>query len=377
MATNITSKTGRAALLPRREPYWARVRTGLFVGYRRMKDGEGTWIARLQEHNKKQYRSLGSISADKAFDKASAAAIEWSDSLQVGISNKVVSVEDVCRTYVEHLKLKNSTASSSDADGRFKRLVYGKKIAKIELSKLTTTVVRKWLNDQVILDEDEETLRKSKDSANRNLSSLKAALNLALSDRLVAHDAGWKTVTSFPEVGRRRTEYLDEKQRKSLIDACPEDLKQLVKAMLLTAARPGDLAELVVSDFSKEQGTLELGHKTKRRTVTISTAAWKFFSSQAKGKLPNAALLQRSDGQSWKKDAWKKVFKETVIEAKLPLKTVIYTLRHVAISELISGGMDSFIVAKLARTSVAMIEKHYGYLRHQSTRPKLDKIKLI
>jgi len=377
MPINIASKSGRSALLPRREPYWARVRAGLYVGYRKMKDGEGTWIARLQEHNKKQYRSLGTISGDKAFDKASAAAIEWNDSLQQGISNKVVFVEDVCRAYVEHLKMHNSISSSNDADGRFKRLVYGKRIAKVELAKLTTAIVRRWLNDQVITDQDEETLRKSKDSANRNLSSLKAALNLALSDRLVAHDAGWKTVTGFEDVGKRRSVYLDAKQRKDLINACPVDLRRLVQAMLLTAARPGELAALMVSDFNKDQGTLDLSGKTGRRTATISTAACKFFSNQAKEKSPTAPLLARSDGKHWNKDAWKDIFKEAVVKAKLPANTVMYTLRHVAISELISGGMDSFIVAKLAGTSVAMIEKHYGHLRHQSTRPKLDKIKII
>jgi hypothetical protein len=55
----------------------------------------------------------------------------------------------------------------------------------------------------------------------------------------------------------------------------------------------------------------------------------------------------------------------------------MYTLRHVAISELIMGGMDSFIVARLAGTSVAMIEKHYGHLRHKDTRLKLDAVRMM
>ena len=31
---------------------------------------------------------------------------------------------------------------------------------------------------------------------------------------------------------------------------------------------------------------------------------------------------------------------------------------------MIAGGVDSFLVAKLAATSTAMIDKHYGHLRH-------------
>lgn len=378
MADNIKSKSGRSRLSVRREPHWARIRTGLYVGYRKLKEGEGTWIARRQENGEKEYRSFGAISSEGAFDDAVKAAIEWNDSLEQGATNKIVTVEDACRAYVDHLRMHKSPASAADAEGRFKRLIYGTKIGHIQLPKLKTTDVKKWLNAQVDPDaDDEDDIRKAKDSANRNLNSFKAALNLALTDRLVATDAAWKTVTGFSGVGKRRTEFLDMAQRGTLIDACPDDLKLLVKAMLLTPARPGELAALKVSDFNKAQGSLDLDGKTGRRTATVSSAARQFFTEQSKGKLPSAPLLSREYGDHWNKDAWKKMYKAAVREAKLPPNTVMYTLRHVAISELIMGGMDSFIVARLAGTSVVMIEKHYGHLRHQDTREKLDAVRMI
>ena len=55
----------------------------------------------------------------------------------------------------------------------------------------------------------------------------------------------------------------------------------------------------------------------------------------------------------------------------------MYTLRHVAISEMIAAGMDSFLVAKLAGTSTAMIDKHYGHLRHDQTRARLDAVAMV
>lgn len=378
MAFNVKSKSGRSALRAKREPYWSRVRTGLYVGFRKLKIGEGTWIARHQENGKKQYRALGTFSEDGAFDDAVDAAKAWNDSLEQGATNKVVTVEDVCHAYVDHLKMQKTAASAADAEGRFKRLAYGTKTGHIQLSKLKTTDVKKWLNGQVDIDDDDDgDIRKAKDSANRNLNSFKAALNLALADRLVATDAAWKTVTGFSGVGKRRTGFLDMKQRNALIDACPDDLALLVKGMLLTAARPGELATLIVGDFNKSQGTLDLDGKTGRRTATVSTAARQFFTEQSKGKLPAAPLLAREYGDHWNKDAWKKMFKVAVKEAKLPADTVMYTLRHVAISELIMGGMDSFIVARLAGTSVAMIEKHYGHLRHKETRQKLDAVRMM
>ncbi|MGF6241211.1 hypothetical protein P3T42_002962 [Paraburkholderia sp. GAS38] len=86
-------------------------------------------------------------------------------------------------------------------------------------------------------------MRRAKDSANRNLASLKAALNLALHDRLVATDAGWKTVSKFKDVGRGRRSFLPSEQRLAFVAACTEDIRQLVKAMLFAAARPGELAK--------------------------------------------------------------------------------------------------------------------------------------
>src|SRR5690606_918598 len=105
-----------------------------------------------------------------------------------------VTVGEACKAYVEHQTRHKSKAAGGDAQGRFSRLVYDRPFAKIALDKLRTTHLRAWLNDQLDEDGDEDDLRRSKDSANRNLTALKAALNLALRDRLVATDAGWKTV---------------------------------------------------------------------------------------------------------------------------------------------------------------------------------------
>lgn len=389
MASNIKSRTGRDALQPKREPYWSRVRTGLYVGYRKHKVGEGTWVARLQEEksNKKKYHRLGTYTdestREKAFDHACKDAIKWADAVETGITTKSVTVSDACKDYVAHLKTQNSKASANDAEGRFKRLIYDKAIGKVTLLKLKTSDLKSWLNAQVADedDDDEEDVRKSKDSANRNLASLKAALNRALKDRQIHSDAGWKTVDGFKGVSRRRTDYLDLSQRHMLIQASPKDLAALITAMLLTGARPGELAKLTTADFDKDQGTLEFNRrdygKTGHRIATLSTSAENFFIEQAKGKLPTAPLLARDNGGHWNKDAWKKLFKEVLKKAKLPTTIVMYTLRHVAISELIMGGMDSFVVAKLSGTSVAMIEKHYGHLRHTETRKKLDMVAII
>lgn len=379
MPSSINSKSARDKLAARREPYWSRIQAGLYIGYRKPEQGDGSWIARRRsEEGKQQYHALGTFAG---YDEAVKAAAQWANAIDAGVSTKGMTVKQACEHYVKHLSLHKGKASERDAEGRFKRLVYDGKVGKIDLSKLRTSDVTSWLAKQIDLDaddaEDEDDLRRAKDSANRNLGSLKAALNLAMKDRMVATDAGWKTVSKFKDVGRRREAFLPAHQRKALIDACPADLRRLVTAMLLTGARPGELANANAQHFDREQGTLALEGKTGYRVVTLSSAAVAFFTDCIKDKIGNAPLLATEFGQRWNKDLWKKPFKTAAAAAKLPATAVMYSLRHTAISEMIAGGMDSFIVARLAGTSTAMIDEHYGHLRHDKTRARLDAVSML
>lgn len=376
MATNLKSKSARQALKPRREPYWHCLSVGLYVGFRRTVEGDGTWIARQLQAGSKKYL-LRSLGTRPDFEDAVKETQAWAGAVDSGGSHKSVTVEVACKAYVTHQKAHVSKANGADAEGRFERLVYGKPLGVVSLDKLRTTQVKTWLNAQLDSDGDEEELRKSKDSANRNLAPLKAALNLALRDRLVATDAGWKTVSRFPNAGRRREQYLSVEDRAALIEHCDADLATLVTALMLTAVRPGEIATANVGDFNRTQGTLALTGKTGTRTVTLSTTAREFLAAEAKGKLPDAPLLSDGFGNSWNKDSWKKRFKLAAKAAALPANVVLYTLRHVAISEMIAGGVDTFLVAKLAGTSTAMIDKHYGHLRHEQTRARLDAVAMM
>ena len=378
MSNSIDSKSKRDRLAPRREPYWNPLQKGAAVGFRKLESGDGTWIARWRDDEGKQkYRALGNF---EEFDDAAKVARAWVESCEGGASHKATTVNEACDAYVTALKNEGRKDTAKDAEGRFNRLVYTDSIGKLQLDKLRTSHITKWMNDQIDDDDeaDDDDIRRSKDSANRNAATLRAALNLALKNRLVASDAGWKTVKLFPKVkSRRKDAFLGMEQRKALIFACPDDLAALVKAMLLTGARPGELASLNASDFDKRLGSLTLRGKTGERTVAISTAASTFFAEVGKDKIGAAPMLATSYGQRWDKDSWKKIFKEAVETANLPSAVVMYSLRHTAISEMILAGMDSFIVAKLAGTSVAMIEANYGHLKHSVVTAKLDAVAML
>lgn len=382
MVTKIDSKTARDTLKPKREPYWHKIRTGLHLGYRKPGSGNGTWIARRTEGAKKIYQAMGQFhDTDKpkrtAFAVACDAAQAWSGSADAGIFAYGTTVEDACRAYVDRQRSEKGVANAGDAEGRFKRLVYGKAIAGHRLDKLTTITVRAWRDAQLPKRADEEVERRAKDTINRNLATLKAALNMALADRLVSTDAGWKTVTKFERVGRRRDQFLSRDQRESLLVACPADLRELIKGLMLTALRPGELAATNADDFDQRHGTLNIRKsKTEARIVPLSTVAVEFFKDLSRDRPGGQPLVVDAFGARWDKDKWKKPFKTAVHVAKLPANAVVYSLRHAAISELLVKGMDVHTVAKIAGTSTDMIDKHYGHLCIERTRSQLDAAKL-
>ncbi len=378
MTNPIDSKTKRDRLTPNREPYWTRLRTGLFVGYRKLRNGDGTWIARWRnDEGKQKTHALGTFDR---YDTAAQAAGEWAQNCELGASTTTTSVKQACEAYVNKLSAEGRTASSNDAKGRFRRLVDDKRIGRLALDKLRTTHVTEWLNAQIDHSDTatEESIRQSKDTANRNLASLKAALNLALRNRLVATDAGWKTVQAFSRVGERRgNAFLTIEQRTALITAAPPDLQLFITAMLHTGARPGELASMNVANYNPTLGTITLTGKTGRRTTGISTAAKTFFDTLILDVDGNLPMLRKADGERWDKDAWKYPFRDAAATANLPDDVVMYSLRHTAISEWIRNGIDTFQIAKMVGTSMAMIEKHYGHLRHADVTARLDQIRVV
>lgn len=373
MAKNITSKTGRAALAPRREPYWERISAGCHLGYRA---GADTWLAKHRDAatGKRTIHALGEFSD---FDQAAAAARAWFERVSHGVTADA-TVQYACDEYVAALEAKGRKAAAKDAAGRFKRLVTGTKFGSIKLADLRKHHIESWFNAQIKGKTEGEALRKAKDSANRNMATLKAALNAAVTADLTVSDRAWKVIKKHQDVGQsRRDAFLSHEQRKALLDACSADLAVLVKGALLTGFRPGELAALNVGDVISGTGTIHVNGKTGPRDVVVSAKALAHFKECAKDKLPLAPLLTRADGKRWGKDDWKKLFDAARTKAKLPPAVVLYSCRHTAISEMLMAGMDSLAVAKQTGTSVAMIESNYGHLTSTHLQQQLDRVSIL
>ena len=375
MPTAIQSKTARNALKPRREPYWSRIETGLFIGYRKLDAGQGTWIARRRlENGRQKYQALGTI---EHFDHAIKEARNWAKKADQGVKDFAGTAEAACKAYVQYINQNKDKDAARDPEGRFSRLVYGTPFGRIRLEKLNPTSIRDWLRAQVPIQGNPDEIRRAKASANRNLNTLKAALNRAMKDRLVSSDAGWKSVSRYSNTNKGRVGFLGREERRKLLDNAPDYLKPLMTGLLLPMARPGELARAKVSDFDPKAGTLRLDGKTGERTIPLSSQAAAFFKEQSKRKLPGAALITSETGGHWNKDAWKRPFRAAARASGLPDEIVMYSLRHSAISEAMTSGIGAFTVAKIAGTSTKMIDDNYGHLQHQFTKSLLDEIQIL
>lgn len=382
MAYRIDQTKVRDSLAPRiQEPYWGvPLARGRALGLRKIAADRASWIARMRPEaagQKYEYKALGAVSREFDHEAAKLAALEWFQSRDGGVDGDD-TVAEACREYVTELRRKNGEASAHDAEKRFERTVYEDPIGVIRLDKLRTPRIKDW-RDRLRLPKDERA-GLSKGSANRTMTALKAALNLAVTNGRVDLRAAqaWRNVKPFKNASARRTLFLDLKQRRKLLEAaCNGALRDLMEAAALTGARAGELVNATRGQFDSRLKTIEFKGKTGPRTIPLSVPAIALFTRLAKSKLPAARLLTRDDGKPWGHSDWDELVRDSAKAAKLPKGTCLYTLRHSFITQAITDGMTTLDVARLCGTSVGMIEKHYGHLVADAARERLAEVQML
>lgn len=393
MASNpIQTVKQRSGLTPRREPYWHAIGTGRHIGYRSTDKG-GSWIARAYDPGTRTrvYQALPEVSrlpASEQFNDAARRAREWFEHLDKGGESEIITVWDACKRYVKHVRKTKGDKAADDAEHRLERDVKSQPIANIELHKLAKRHCTQWREymegrpaksphrGKSFADHpDRQNKKKSAATINRDMVPFRAALNLAKADDFVLTDNAWrKPLEPIKNADGQRKLYLDKQQRNALIEAIAEpELIPFAHTLCLLPLRPGALAAATAGDFHATHATLAITKDKSGagRTIPLSDALVDLFKKQKRGKLPGAHLFTRAGGKPWHKDAWKGPIKAAAHAAELPAETTIYTLRHSVITDLVTGGLDIFTVARLAGTSVRMIEQHYGHLVQRHARDAL------
>lgn len=394
--TNLESRTARLRLTPRRKPYWRVLEGGLHIGYRRTKEGGGSWVARrfVGDHRYLETK-LGTADdlqdADGAilqsFGQAQEAARKWWKAAQradqgIAPDTGPYTVADALRDYFEAQEHEGSKGVKSYRQIAASRIL--PQVGAIEIEKLSTVTIRAWLAGMAKSDlmvrkkmgdtrhptrgfdaNDPEAVRARQSTANRNLAILKAALNHAFNNDRAASDQAWRKVKPFREAASAIVRYLTAPEWTRLINACEPDFRSLVRGGLLSGCRYGELTRMEAADFDRDAGTItiRLSKAGKARHVVLNDEGRELFEALTAGRAPRDLIFKRGDGEPWGKSHQQRPLEEASRRAKLDPPATFHILRHSYASALAQRGVPmGVIAAQLGHSDTRMTEKHYAHL---------------
>lgn len=420
----LDSRTARIKLKPRKSPHRVRLELGLSLGYYKPAKGCGSWVAFLNpakgDRSAWKQHALGPADdfteADGEtilnFAQAQAKAREWfKDQSERGEYSTGAlgsyTVEKAMKDYLDDGR-RRGMKSIGRTECAVKAHILPA-LGGIEISKLSRTRIESWLsklaespkrvrskdpNSPVPkprkfknprkpkpapvppappMTEDEKRARK--DSANRILTILKAALNHALDRRRVKDGSAWKSVKPYAEVTSARIRFLSVEEQQRLVNVCPRDFANLVRAGLHTGARYGELTRLRVSDFDSVSGTvlIAVSKSGKPRRIILAAEGLEFFTAITAGRSAGSLLFVREDVQrrarkgltnpeGWAYGDQSRLMSDACAAAKLD-RISFHDLRHTYASGLVNAGLPmAYVASQLGHSDTRITEKHYGHL---------------
>ena len=404
--TGLETRTARSRLARRVKPYFRLIEPGLFVGYRKLANGPGTWVAKRYS-GKGRYRVENLRTADGAlviaddysnadgqhvlnFAQAQGLALADANAQrQHGPSNRTAATYTVADAMEDDFRFLENDGRSEHAiaDARYRAKVsILPTLGNLKVSTLTTEALRKWRDDLVkrrprlrtregeeqkyreIALSNEDVRRARRATANRIWTALRATLNFAFKEGKVASDIAWRRVKPYRGVERARVRYLSIAEAKRLINACNREFRPVLQAALQTGGRYGQLVRLVASDFDPDAGTVRMRTRKgdgseKVYQVHLTPEGRAFFAAACAGRGDGELIFTKANGSAWDKSEQARPMKEASMHAKISPAANFHIARHTWASHSVMNGTPLLVVAKnLGRSDTRMVERHYGHL---------------
>jgi integrase len=260
-------------------------------------------------------------------------------------------------------------------------------LGNIKVDMLTSKRIREWhlgLSEQRALVRSakgaEQRYRKKattkdakrarRSTANKILTRLKAVLNFAFQEELIAcTDSAWRRVEKFQSVEVRREGYLEVAEAERLLNVVEGDFKALVACALHTGARYGELCRLRVEDVHLENRSVLVRESKsgKSRDIYLDEGAYAWFEALTAGRSGDEHVLMNGS-KPWSKGAQQHRMDAGCEDAGID-RTTFHQLRHTFASHYIQNGGHLFDLAKqLGHKDVRMVTHHYGHLSDEYLR---------
>jgi integrase len=419
---SIQSPTARARLAVRVEPYYRSLQRGLALGYRRGIHG-GTWLARTRDPLRDGYtetkigpadddgeKTVQGLSYDEAAERAreiyAVEEAKRTSGVHPGAKRKVI--DEMLDLYVAAYI--SGEARRDKSPGRdLKNLnsilnVHVRPaLGKVRLDQLNADMLERFKSALAIAaklsrngnaakpaaagvpsqskadgpqtepagdpdsrEQYDERVRKRRARANRIITPLRAALNYAVTKKMIATDNAWRTALKpFPGVDGISERYLTVEECKALQGHADNDFRPLVTGALFTGGRYGSLGHLKVKDidFRSRTALFRVTKSGKKQSIKLTSPACKFLRTEIAGKLPDDYVFIKASGEKWKPSDQSRRMTDACAAAKIEPPVTFHELRDTFASHLVMAGVPILTVSKLlGHADVRVTEKHYAHL---------------
>ena len=403
---DLSTRTARRKLAIQSDIYWVRVRKGRSLGYRRSsKTSPGVWYLRCRvvsatgaQYLKRSFATaddLADLQADGVsvltFDEAFEHAGHFDPESTLEVPVEAATVNGCCDAYLGNKQLIGASDTAvQDAKYMIDRHIRPQ-LGNIKVDMLTSKRIREWhlgLSEQRGLVRSakgapqryrkkattKDAKRARKSTANKILNRLKAVLNFAFTEELIAcTDSAWRRVEPFKAAERPREGYLKTADAERLLNAIEGDFRSLVAVALHTGARYGELCRLRVEDVHLENhfAVIRESKSGKSRKIYLAKAAYVWFEFLTAGRSGDEHVLLNGS-KPWSKGAQQHRMDAGCEDAGID-RVTFHQLRHTFASHYVMNGGHLLDLSKqLGHSTTRMVETHYGHLSDEYLRDRVQ-----